>query len=118
VDKVVVIETLVGPAMPPHTLLPPVKPSNCPNLDLPDTMADQCAKGNTKTVKKSVRKKGKCDTGVNSRGKKNARWISICARNKPKQNVDLKPIVLSKDEDSEIERFLTEEYPVKVLTRT
>jgi hypothetical protein len=111
VDKVVVTETLVGPAVPPPTLLPPVKPSNCPNLDLPDTMADPCAKDNTKTIKRPVRKKGKGDTGVNSKGKKNARWISRCARNKPKQNVDQKPIVLSEDSDSEIERFLAEEYP-------
>jgi hypothetical protein len=34
-----------------------------------------------------------------------------CARNKPKPNVDQKPILLSEDSDSEIERFLTEEYP-------
>jgi hypothetical protein len=40
-----------------------------------------------------------------------ARWVSRCARNKPKQNTDQKPIVLSEDSDSEIERFLTEEYP-------
>jgi hypothetical protein len=72
VDKVVVTETLVGPAVPPPTLLPPVKPSNCPDLDLPDTMHDLCAKDKTKTTKKPVRKKGKGDTGVNSKGKKNA----------------------------------------------
>jgi hypothetical protein len=111
VDKVVVTETLVGPVVPPPTLLPPIKPSNCPNLDLPNTMADPCAKDNTQTIKKPVRKKGKGDTGVNSRGKKNARWISRCARNKPKKSVDQKPIVLSEDSDSEIEHFLTEEYP-------
>jgi hypothetical protein len=107
----VVTETLVVPAVPSPTLLPPVKPSNCPNIDLPDTMADPCAKDNTKAVKRPVRKKGKGDTGVNSKGKKNARWISRCAQNKPKQNTDQKPIVLSKDSDSEIEHFLAEEYP-------
>ena len=72
VDKTVVTETLVGPAVPPPTLLPPVKPSNCPNFDLPDTMGDPCTKYNTKAVKRPVRKKGKGDTGVNSKGKKNA----------------------------------------------
>jgi hypothetical protein len=111
VDKTVVTETLVGPVVPPPTLLPPVKPSNCPNIDLPDTMPDPCSKDNTKTVKRPVRKKGKGNTDANSKGKKNARWISRCARNKPKQNTDQKPIVLSEDSDSEIERFLAEEYP-------
>jgi hypothetical protein len=72
VDKVVVTETLVGPTVPPPTLLPPVKPSNYPNIDLPDTMPDPCAKENTKTVKRPVRKKGKGDIGVISNGKKNA----------------------------------------------
>jgi hypothetical protein len=111
VDKVVVTETLVGPAMPLHILLPPVKPSDCPDMDLPDTMVDPCTKENIKAIKIPVRKKGKSDTIVKSRGKKNARWISRCARNKPKKNVDQKPIVLSKDSDSDIERFLAEEYP-------
>jgi hypothetical protein len=59
VDKVVVNETLVVPAVPPPTLLPPVKPSDFPNLDLPDTMDDSCDKGKGNTV-------------VHSRGKKNA----------------------------------------------
>jgi hypothetical protein len=111
VDKVVVTETLVGPAMPPPTLLPPIKPSNFPNIDLPDTMADPCAKDNTKTFKRPVRKKGKGNTDANCNGKKNARWISRCAQNKPKQNIDQKPIVLSKDSDFEIEHFLAKEYP-------
>jgi hypothetical protein len=74
-------------------------------------MANPCVKGNTKTVKRPVRKKGRDVTGVNSRGKKNARWISICVRNKPKQNVDHKTIVLSEDSDSDIEHFLAKEYP-------
>jgi hypothetical protein len=111
VDKVVVTETLVGPAVPLYILLPPVKPSDFPDIDLPDTVVDPCAKENTKAIKKLVRKKGKSDTTVNSKGKKNSRWISRCARNKPKPNVDQKPIVLSEDSDSKIERFLTEEYP-------
>jgi hypothetical protein len=57
------------------------------------------------------RKKGKGNNDVNCKGKKAAHWVSRCARNKPKQNTDQKPIVLSEDSDSEIERFLTEEYP-------
>jgi hypothetical protein len=48
-------------------------------MDLPDTIFDPCAKDNTKVVKRPVRKKGKVDTTVNSKEKKNARWISICA---------------------------------------
>jgi hypothetical protein len=71
-DKSLVTETLVEPIMPPATFLPPVKPSYCPDIDLPDTMADSCAKDNSKTVKRPVRKKGKGDTRVNSKGKKNA----------------------------------------------
>jgi hypothetical protein len=111
VDKTVVTETLVGSAVPPPTLLPPIKPSNCPNIDIPDTIPDPCSKDNAKTIRKHVRKKGKGNMDVNSKGKKNARLISRCARNKPKQNIDQNPIVLSEDSDFEIERFLTEEYP-------
>jgi hypothetical protein len=110
-NKVVVTETLVMPIVPPPTLLPPVKPSNCLDIDLPDTMVDPCAKDNTKTIKRPVRKKGKGDISINSKGKKNARWISRCARNKPKQSTDQKPIVLSEDSDSDIKRFLAKEYP-------
>lgn len=111
IDKVVVTETLVVPTVSSPTLLPPVKPSNFPNFDLPDTMADPCDKDNTKAFKRLVRNKGKGDTGVNSKGKKNARWISRCARNKPKQITDQKLIILSEDSDSEIECFVAEEYP-------
>jgi hypothetical protein len=107
----VVTETLVGPVVPPPTLLPDVKPSTYPNTDLPDTMPNSYSKDNAKTVKRHARKKGKGNTDVNSRGKKVARWVSRCARNKPKQNTDQKSIVLSEDSDSKIEHFLTEEYP-------
>jgi len=72
VDKVVVTETLVGPAVPLHILLPPVKPSDCPDVDLPDTVADPCAKENAKAIKRPMRKKGRGDTTINSKGKKNA----------------------------------------------
>jgi hypothetical protein len=88
VDKVKVTETLVGPVVPLHILLPPVKPSDFPDMDLSDAMANPCAKDDIKVIKRPVRKKGKGDTGVNSKGKKNAQWLSRCARNKPKQNVD------------------------------
>jgi hypothetical protein len=111
IDKVVVTKTLVGPAVPLHILLPPVKPLDCPNIDLPDSIANPCTKDKTEAVKKPVRKKGKNNTTVNSRGKKNARLISRYARNKPKPNVDQKPIVLSEDLDSDIEHFLAKEYP-------
>jgi hypothetical protein len=111
VDKTVVTETLVGPVVPPPTLLPVVEPSTCPNIDLPDTMPDPCLKVSVKPVNSPVRKKGKGNIDVNNKGKKVARWVSRCARNKPKQNTDQKPIVLSKYSDYEIERFLTEEYP-------
>jgi hypothetical protein len=72
VDKVVVTETLVGPTVPLHILLPPVKPLDCPDMDLPNTMADPCTTDNTKAIKRLVRKKGKGDIVVNSKGKKNA----------------------------------------------
>jgi hypothetical protein len=48
---------------------------------------------------------------LNSKGKKVARWVSRCARNKPKKNTDQNPIVLNEDSDSEIECFLAKEYP-------
>jgi hypothetical protein len=111
IDKAVVSETLAGPTMPFHILLPPVKPSDCPNLDLPDAMANPFSKDDIKAIKNPMRKKGKDDNAINSKGKKNARLISRLARNKPKPNVEQKPIVLSEDSDSDIERFLAEEYP-------
>jgi hypothetical protein len=59
VDKTVVTETLVGPVVPPPTLLPAVKPSTYPNADLPDTMPNSCSKDNAKTVKRPARKRGR-----------------------------------------------------------
>jgi hypothetical protein len=111
IDKVVVSETLVGPAVPLHILLPPVKPSVCMDLDLPDALVDPCAKDDSKVIKRPVRKKDNNDITVNRKGKKNARLISRLAQNKPKQNINQKPILLSEDSDSDIERFLAEEYP-------
>jgi hypothetical protein len=111
IDKVVVSETLAGPAMPFHILLPPAKPLDLPDIDLPDAITNPCTKDKDEAVKKPVSKKGRGDNVVNSKGKKNARLISIFAQNKPKQNIDQKPIVLSEDSDSDIEHFLAEEYP-------
>jgi hypothetical protein len=87
IDKVVVTETLVGPAVPFHILLPPVKPSDCPDIDLPDAIANPCTKDKTEAVKKPVRKKGKNDTTVNSKGKKNARLISRLLGTNPSQTL-------------------------------
>jgi hypothetical protein len=88
VDKTVVTETLVGPVVPPPTLLPSVEPSTYPNDNLPDTLPDSCLKDSAKPVKRSAKKKGKGNNDVNCKGKKAARWVSRCARNKPKQNTD------------------------------
>jgi hypothetical protein len=106
IDKAVVSEIMVGPPVPFHVLLPPPKPSVCPDIDLPDIIIDK-----VEAVKKPVSKKVKGNPSVDSKGKKNARLISILARNKPKTNADQKPIVLREDSDSDIERFLDEEYP-------
>jgi hypothetical protein len=106
IDKPVVSETKVGPPVPFHALLPSPKPSVCPDIDLPDIITDK-----VEAVKNPVSKKVKGNPTVDSKGKKNARLISRLARNKPKPNADQKPIVLSEDSDSDIERFLAREYP-------
>jgi hypothetical protein len=111
IDKAVVSETLARPAVPFHILLPPAKPSDCPDIDLPDTLTNPCTKDKYEAIKKPVSKQGRGNNAVNSKGKKNTRLISRLARKKPKQNIDQKPIVLSEDSDSNIERFLAEEYP-------
>jgi hypothetical protein len=106
IDKSVVSETMVGPPVPFHVLLPSPKPSVGPDIDLPDILIDQA-----EAVKKPVSKKVKGNPTVDGKGKKNARLISRLARNKPKPSVEQKPIVLSEDSDSDVERFLAEEYP-------
>jgi hypothetical protein len=58
-----------------------------------------------------VSKKPKANPTANAKGKKNARLISRMARNKPKPSAESKPIILSEDSDSDIERFLADEYP-------
>jgi hypothetical protein len=111
IDKAMVSETMVRPPVPFHILLPPAEPSVFPDIDLPDTLTNPCTKDKTEVVKNPVSKRVKGNPTVDSRGKKNARLISRLAQNKPKPNVDQKPIVLSEDSDSDIERFLAEEYP-------
>jgi hypothetical protein len=106
IDKSVVNETMVGPPVPFHILLPPSKPSVCPDINLPDIITDK-----TEAVKKPVSSRVKGNPTVDSKGKKNAQLISRLARNKPKPNDDQNPIVLSEDSDSDIERFLAGEYP-------
>jgi hypothetical protein len=106
IDKAVVSETMVEPPVPFHILLPPAKPSVCPDINLPDIITD-----NIVAVKKPVSKKVKGNPTVDNKGKKNARLISRLARNKPKPKVDQKAIVLSEDSDSDIECFLAGEYP-------
>jgi hypothetical protein len=111
VDKSIVIETLIETTIPPPSLSPCVEPLNYPNTTQPDTLPDSYPKGGGNSVKKSAKKKCKGNIDINYKGKRVVHWVSRCARNKPKPCADQKMIVLSEDSDSEIERFLTEEYP-------
>jgi hypothetical protein len=106
IDKPVVNETKVGPPVPFHVLLPSPKPSVDPDIDLPNIITNKA-----EAIKKPVRKKVRGNPTVDGKGKKNAQLISRMARNKPKPSVEQKPIVLSEDSDSDIERFLASEYP-------
>jgi hypothetical protein len=100
VDKTIVTETLVGPIISPPTLFPSVEPSTYLNATQHDTLPDSCPKDGGKPVKRSAKKKGKRNNDINYKGKKAACWVSRCARNKPKENIDQKPILLSEDSDS------------------
>jgi hypothetical protein len=111
VDKTVVTETLVGPIIPPPTLFLSIEPSTYPNDAQPNTLPDPCLKDSGKPIKRSAKKKGKINNDINCKGKKSVRWVSRCVHNKPKENTDQQPIMLSEDSNSEIEWFLTEEYP-------
>jgi hypothetical protein len=102
----VVNETKVEPPVHFHVLLPPPKPSFDPDIDLLDIITDKA-----EAIKNPVRKNPKANPTVDAKGKKNARLISRMDRNKPKPSVEKKPIVLSEDSDSNIERFLANEYP-------
>jgi hypothetical protein len=92
--------------VPFHALLPSPKPSVSPDIELPDVITEK-----VEHVKRPVKKKFKGSPTVDNKGKNNARLISRLARNKPKPNIDQKPILLSEDLDSDIERFLASEYP-------
>jgi hypothetical protein len=106
VDKPMVTEAKAEPPVPFHILFPSPKPSTDPKVDLPDAVTK-----NAESIKRPVRKKPKANPTANAKGKKNARLISRMARNKPKPPAESKPTVLSEDSDSDIERFLANEYP-------
>jgi hypothetical protein len=107
----------VKPTTSPPPLLPcdPIsnlEPSTYPDAAQPDTQSDSYPKSCTKTVKKPTGKNLKGNIDVNYKNKRAAHWISRCARNKPNLYADTKnTIEVSEDSDSEIERFLAEEYP-------
>jgi hypothetical protein len=106
INKPVVNETKVGPPVPFHVLLPSPKSSADPDVDLPDVITEK-----VEAIKNPVSKKVRGNPTIDGKGKKNARLISRMARNKPKPSVEQKPIVLSEDSDSDIERFLARKYP-------
>jgi hypothetical protein len=115
VDKSIVTKTLVEPTIPPPSLFPcdlisNVEPSTYPDTTQPDILPYLYPKGGVKSVKKSAKKKCKGNVDINYKSKIVARWVSQCAPNKPKPCADQNTIVLSKDSDSEIQRFLTKEY--------
>jgi hypothetical protein len=103
VDKPMVTESKPTP-VPYSVLLPKPKPDSPLNLPILDV---------TKKVEidKPATKQPKTKTGANAKSKKNARLISRMARNKPKPPTKSEPIVVSENSDSDIERFLAEEYP-------
>jgi hypothetical protein len=102
VDKPMVTERKPTP-VPFSVLLPKPKPESPTSLPITVTKQTEVAKPTTK--------KTRAKTGANTRGKKNARLISCMARNKSKPPAKSEPIVVSEDSDSDIERFLAEEYP-------
>jgi hypothetical protein len=106
VNKPVVNETKVGPPVPFHVLFPSPKPSVDSDFDLPNVMTEK-----DEAIKRLMRKKAKANPTANAKGKKNSQLISRMVRNKPKPTTDQKPIILSEDSDSNIERFLANEYP-------
>jgi hypothetical protein len=102
VDKPMIAENKPTP-VPYDVLLPKPKPDS--SLNSPLAMTEQTE------VAKATTRKTRAKSGANTRCKKNARLISRMARNKPKPPVQLEPIAVSEDSDSEVERFLAEEYP-------
>jgi hypothetical protein len=102
VDKSVVAERKPTP-VPYDVLLPRPKPES--PTSLPKFVPKQTE------VAKVTTQKTRAKTGVDTRGKKNARLISRMERNKSKLSAKTEPIVVSEDSDSDIEQFLSEEYP-------
>ena len=98
-----VTESKPIPPVPYNILLPKPKPNSPTNLPMVVTKLAE--------VDKPATKQPKTKTNANSRGKKNARLISRMARNKPKSPANSEPIMVSENSDSEIERFLANEYP-------
>jgi hypothetical protein len=104
IDKPVVIETKAEPPVPLHILLP--KPSADPKDDLLDIGTDK-----SEPTKKPMSKNPKENPTANAKGKRNARLILRMARNKAKPSAERDPNVVSEDSDSDVERFLANEYP-------
>jgi hypothetical protein len=103
VDKPMVAKTQPFPPIPYNALLS--KPLSDPPTNSPMAVTKQGEIVNLAT------KKPKAKIGANSKGKKNARLISRMVRNRPKSPANSEPIMVSEDSDSEIERFLADEYP-------
>jgi hypothetical protein len=82
-----------------------------PNLNPTHLFNSPLAMTEQTEVAKATTRKTREKSSVNTRGKKNTRLISYMARNKPKPPMKLEPIAISEDLGSEVERFLTEEYP-------
>jgi hypothetical protein len=101
VDKPMVAKTQPIPPVTYNVLLPKPLPDPPTNLPMAVTKQVEIAKPTTKKPKAKT----------NDKGEKNARLISCMARNRPKPPAKSEPIVVSKDSDSEIERFLADEYP-------
>ena len=94
VDNPMVTKRKLAP-VPYNVLLPIPKPKS--PTSLPKAVSKQTE------VAKATTQKTRVKTGVNTRGKKNARLISRMARNKSKLPAKTEPIMVSKDSDSDIE---------------
>jgi hypothetical protein len=100
VDKPMVTERKPTP-IPYSVLLPKPKPESPTHSSMAVTKQTEVAKPTTT--------KTRAKAGANTRRKKNARLISRMERNKSKPPSKTKPIVVSEDSNSSIERFLAEE---------
>jgi hypothetical protein len=102
VDKPMVTESKPAPV--PYSVFLP-KPLPDPPTSLPMSVTKQVE------IAKPTVNRPKAKANANAKGKKNSRLISRMARNRPKSPAKSEPIVVSEDSDSEIERFLADEYP-------